>query len=266
MTLTPDAPARPMTDADLLLLGGIVVTMDGHHTIHAAGALAIRDGQILAVGPRQDIARRYRAPRTIDASEGLLLPGLIDGHTHLSMTLFRGLADDLPLHTCLEQYVWPAEHQFLTPETIRWGARLGAAELLRSGVTTCCDMYFYEGTVAEAVQEAGLRAILSHGLVEVGRAGAELDREIAYAERFVERWRGHGRIIPASGSSRRLARMRPTRCPPPSTAGCTPSPSALACRWSRTSRRRKRRGGTSAPGMDGRRSATSPSSACSLPA
>jgi 5-methylthioadenosine/S-adenosylhomocysteine deaminase len=188
-----------VTDADLLLLGGIVVTMDGHHTIHAAGALAIRDGQILAVGPRQDIARRYRAPRTIDASEGLLLPGLIDGHTHLSMTLFRGLADDLPLHTCLEQYVWPAEHQFLTPETIRWGARLGAAELLRSGVTTCCDMYFYEGTVAEAVQEAGLRAILSHGLVEVGRAGAELDREIAYAERFVERWRGHGRIIPAIG-------------------------------------------------------------------
>jgi 5-methylthioadenosine/S-adenosylhomocysteine deaminase len=185
-----------MTDADLLLLGGIVVTMDASHTILAPGALALHGGQILAVGTRQEITSRYQAPRTIDAGQGLLMPGLIDGHTHLPMTLFRGLADDLPLHTWLAQYVWPSEQQFLNPETIRWGTRLGAAEVIRAGVTTCCDMYFYEDHVAEAVQEAGLRAILGAGLVETA-SSADTEGKIADAQRFVERWRGHGRITPA---------------------------------------------------------------------
>jgi 5-methylthioadenosine/S-adenosylhomocysteine deaminase len=184
-------------DADLLLLGGIVVTMDPHCTVYPAGALAVRDGRILEVGPRQEIVERYRAARTIDATEGLLLPGLIDGHTHLPMTLFRGLADDLPLHDWLERHVWPAERQFLNPETVRWGARLGAAELIRSGVTTCCDMYFYEDEVAETVQEAGLRAVLGQGIIEVGGTAAEVERRVADAQRFVERWRGHTRIVPA---------------------------------------------------------------------
>jgi 5-methylthioadenosine/S-adenosylhomocysteine deaminase len=197
MTRTPHDPPAPVSDADLLLLGGIVVTMDPRHTVYPEGALAVRDGRILAVGPRQEIAGRYRAPRTIDASGGLLLPGLIDGHTHLPMTLFRGLADDLPLHAWLEQHVWPAERQFLNPETVRWGARLGVAELIRSGVTTCCDMYFFEDEVAEAVQEAGLRAVLGQGIVEVGCPAADVERKVADAQRFVERWRGHERIVPA---------------------------------------------------------------------
>jgi 5-methylthioadenosine/S-adenosylhomocysteine deaminase len=194
--MLPDPPATVL-DADLLLLGGIVVTMDPRRTVYPAGAIAVRGGRIEAVGPRQEVAGRYRAPRTIDASGGLLLPGLIDGHTHLPMTLFRGLADDLPLHAWLEQHVWPAEQQFLNPETVRWGARLGAAELIRSGVTTCCDMYFYEDTVAEAVEEAGLRAILGQGLIEAGGAAADVERKVAETQRFVERWRGHGRIVPA---------------------------------------------------------------------
>jgi 5-methylthioadenosine/S-adenosylhomocysteine deaminase len=92
--------------------------MDPRRTVYAEGALAVRGGRILAVGPRQEVAGRYRAPRTLDAGGGLLLPGLIDGHTHLPMTLFRGLADDLSLHTWLEQHLWPAEHQFLNPETV----------------------------------------------------------------------------------------------------------------------------------------------------
>jgi 5-methylthioadenosine/S-adenosylhomocysteine deaminase len=199
MTPTPPGRPAPVADADLLLLGGIVVTMDPRHTVYAEGAVAVRGGRILAVGPRQEVAGRYRAPRTLDAGGGLLLPGLIDGHTHLPMTLFRGLADDLPLHTWLEQHVWPAEHQFLNPETVRWGARLGAAELIRSGVTTCCDMYFFEDRVAEAVEEAGLRAILGQGLIDAGSAAADVERKVADAERFVERWRGHGRIVPALG-------------------------------------------------------------------
>ena len=224
MTPAPPDPPAPVADADLLLLGGIVVTMDPRHTVYAEGALAVRGGRILAVGPRQEVAGRYRAPRTLDAGGGLLLPGLIDGHTHLPMTLFRGLADDLPLHTWLEQHVWPAEHQFLNPETVRWGARLGAAELIRSGVTTCCDMCFFEDTVAEAVEEAGLRAILGHGLIEAGCAPADVEKKVIDTERFVERWRGHGRVVPA------VAPHAPTRSPRSSSSGWARWPSARACR------------------------------------
>src|SRR5262245_4278519 len=184
-------------EADLLILGGIVVTMDPDYTVLGAGALAIGDGRILAIGPRAEVTARFAAKRTIEAGEALIVPGLIDGHTHLPMTLFRGLADDLPLHAWLEQHVWPAEHRFLNPETVRWGTRLGAAELIRSGVTTCCDMYFFEDRVAEAVEEAGLRAVLGQGLIDAGSAAADVERKVADAERFVERWRGHGRIVPA---------------------------------------------------------------------
>jgi 5-methylthioadenosine/S-adenosylhomocysteine deaminase len=194
-TAADESPARG--EADLLILGGIVVTMDPDHTVLSAGALAVRDGRILEVGPRPEVTGRFAAKRTIEAGGGLILPGLIDGHTHLPMTLFRGLADDLPLHTWLEQHVWPAEHRFLNPETVRWGTRLGAAELIRSGVTTCCDMYFYEGSVAEAVREAGLRAILGHAVIEAGSAAADVERMVSDVERFVEQWRSDERIVPA---------------------------------------------------------------------
>jgi len=184
-------------EVDLLVLGGIVVTMDPGRTILAEGALAVGDGRILAVGPRAELAGRFTAGRTIEAGQALIMPGLIDGHTHLPMTLFRGLADDLPLHAWLEQHVWPAEHRFLNPETVRWGTRLGAAELIHSGVTTCCDMYFFEDSVAEAVREAGLRAILGQAVIEAGSAGADVERMVADVERFVERWRANERIVPA---------------------------------------------------------------------
>src|SRR5262249_52770887 len=96
-------------------------------------------------------------------------------------------------------HIWPAEQQFINSEAVRWGTRLGAAELIRSGVTTCCDMYFYEDDVAEAVEEVGLRAILGQGLIEAGGTAADLERKVAEAQRLVERWRSHGPIPPAIG-------------------------------------------------------------------
>src|SRR5262249_3281836 len=101
--------------ADLLVLGGIVVTMDERRTVLPRGGLAIGDGRIVAVGPRDDIARAHAAPEVIDADDDLIIPGLVDGHTHIAMTLFRGLADDLPLHVWLERHVWPAERRFIHP-------------------------------------------------------------------------------------------------------------------------------------------------------
>ena len=151
--MDPDNSGSDRSVADVLVLGGIVVTMDQRRSILSDGALAICGDSIAALGPRPEIVDAYRAPTTLDATGCLVIPGLIDAHTHIPMTLFRGLADDLPLHTWLEQHVWPAEHRFINPETVRWASRLGVAELLRSGVTTLCDMYFYENEVAVVVDE-----------------------------------------------------------------------------------------------------------------
>ena len=160
------ADTQPAQPVDLLLVGGIVVTMDARRRLLNPGAVAVRGNQIVAVGPRDAVATAYQATRTIDASDGLLMPGLVNGHTHLPMTMFRGLADDLPLDTWLQQYIWPAEREFLSPDHVRWGTLLGAAELLRGGVTTFCDLYFYEDDVAAAAHEAGLRGIVAQGFLD----------------------------------------------------------------------------------------------------
>ena len=186
--------------ADILVLGGIVVTMDERRTILPDGALALRGDSILALGPRAQVAADYSAATIVDASGCLVIPGLIDAHTHIPMTLFRGLADDLPLHTWLEQHVWPAEHRFINSETVRWASRLGVAELLRSGVTTLCDMYFYENEVAAVVDEPGIRGVLAHAHFDVTNAtDNDRERSLAEAEQFIARWRSHSRIVPALG-------------------------------------------------------------------
>jgi 5-methylthioadenosine/S-adenosylhomocysteine deaminase len=186
--------------ANILVLGGIVVTMDERRTILPDGALALRGDSILALGTHAQIAADYSAATIVDASGCLVIPGLIDAHTHIPMTLFRGLADDLPLHTWLEQHVWPAEHRFINPETVRWASRLGVAELLRSGVTTLCDMYFYENEVAAVVDELGIRGVLADAHFDVTNAtDTDRERSLAEAEQFIARWRSHSRIVPALG-------------------------------------------------------------------
>ncbi len=186
--------------ADVVIAGGIVVTMDAERTVLNPGAVAVRGREIVAVGPRETVTAAYRAARTVEASDGLLMPGLVNGHTHLPMTLFRGLADDLPLDTWLQQYIWPAEREFLTPDAVRWGTRLGAAELLRGGVTTFCDMYFYEDEVAAAAHESGLRGIVAQGFVDsTNSQGLDVEQNVAYAEALIARWHGDSRIIPALG-------------------------------------------------------------------
>ena len=195
---TKAAIRRRVQHADILVLGGLVVTMDHQRTVLVGGAIAVRDGAIIAVGPRDGIAAEHDAARVIDASDSLIIPGLIDAHTHMPMTLFRGLADDLPLQVWLEQHVWPAERQFIHPDTVRLGSRLGVAELLRSGVTTVCDMYFYEDEVAAVVDELGSRAVLGQAFFDFpGPQGLDVEHNISYAEQFIARWRGHPRIVPA---------------------------------------------------------------------
>src|SRR4051794_23857211 len=128
--------------ADLLISGGMVVTVDPAWTGYPDGAIAVVAGEIIAVGPRAEITTQYRAARTMDGRSKLITPGLITPHPHAPMVLYRGLADALPLMSWLEEYVWPAEAQFTSPEAITAGATLAAAEMIAGGTTCFADMYF----------------------------------------------------------------------------------------------------------------------------
>src|SRR5262252_7011166 len=144
-------------NADLFITGGTVVSMDGPQTTYDDGAIAVKGDTIIAVGPRAELSAKYTAAQTIDARGKLVLPGFINGHTHVPMTLFRGLHDDVTLHDWLYKYIFPAEKKNVNEEFVRWGTRLAAAEQIRAGVTTFADMYYFEDAIAEENKAAGMR-------------------------------------------------------------------------------------------------------------
>ena len=146
--------------ADLVIAGGTVVTMDPERRILEDGAVAIKGDAILDVGTRAQIEAKYAAATHIDATGHLVLPGFINGHTHAPMTLLRGLKDDVTLDVWLKNYIFPAEAKNVTEDFVRWGTRLAAAEMIRSGITTFADMYYFEDAIAEETKAAGMRGIL----------------------------------------------------------------------------------------------------------
>jgi len=145
---------------DLLMVGGTVVTMDRNRTIFEDGAIAVRADTIVAIGARHELEGEYTSSETIDVTGKLILPGFINGHTHVPMTLFRGLHDDVTLADWLYKYIFPAEAKNVNEEFVRWGTRLAAAEQIRGGVTTFADMYYFEDAVAEETKAAGMRGVL----------------------------------------------------------------------------------------------------------
>ncbi|HEX9304921.1 MAG TPA: amidohydrolase family protein [Thermoanaerobaculia bacterium] len=183
---------------DLLVLGGTVLTVDARDTVVSDGAVAIRDGAIVEVGPRSKLERRFRARRSIDARGRLVLPGFVNAHTHAAMTLLRGVRDDVLLMTWLEKYMFPLERRFVTREFVRWGTRLACWEMIASGTTTFADGYFFEEEVARAVDEAGLRVIAGQGIFDVPTPDSNGAAEgLARGERFLSDWTGHPRVTPA---------------------------------------------------------------------
>jgi 5-methylthioadenosine/S-adenosylhomocysteine deaminase len=196
---TPEADAQQgRKRATLLILGGTVVTMDGSRRIIENGAIAIIDSKIVAIGPRAEIQREYSASRTIDAGNRLIIPGLINGHTHIPMTLFRGLADDLDLQEWLTKYIFPAEAKNVTEEFVRAGARLGLAEMIRGGTTTYCDMYYFEDAIADETAKAGVRGVLGETVIDFPVADNKTNAEaMAYVEKFISHWKGHELIVAA---------------------------------------------------------------------
>jgi len=184
--------------ADLLVLGGTIVTMDETRRIIDDGGIAVSNGRIIAIGPRAEIESRYTSRQRVNASGKVIAPGLINGHTHVPMVLFRGLADDLDLQEWLTKYIFPAEAKNVTEEFVRVGARLGLAEMIRGGTTTYCDMYYFEDAIADETAKAGVRGVLGETIIDFPVADNKTNAEgMAYVEKFVARWKGHDLIVPA---------------------------------------------------------------------
>lgn len=178
-------------DVDLIVSGGTVVTMDGTRAIYQQGSVAVRGDSIVAVGPSAEIEAKYRAAQTIDARNHLVLPGFINGHTHVPMTLFRGLHDDVTLNEWLYKYIFPAEAKNVNEEFVRWGTRLAAAEQIRAGVSTFADMYYFEDAIAEETKAAGMRGVLGETFIDFPAPDNKSEAEmLAYTERFLKRWQG----------------------------------------------------------------------------
>jgi len=183
---------------ELIVSGGTVVTMDGARRVIGNGAIAIKAGRIEAIGQAGDIDQRYAAREVINATGKVVVPGLINGHTHVPMTLFRGLADDLDLQEWLTKYIFPAEAKNVTEEFVRVGTRLGLAEMLRAGTTTYCDMYYFEDAIADETSKAGMRAVLGETVIDFAVADNKTNAAaMAYVESFVKKWQGHALIVPA---------------------------------------------------------------------
>jgi 5-methylthioadenosine/S-adenosylhomocysteine deaminase len=194
----PAARAAAKEKADLVVTGGTVVTMDAGRRVISDGALAVRGDAILRVGTRAEIEARYDAAKTIDARGMLVMPGLINGHAHAAMSLFRGLADDLSLDDWLHKYIFPAEARNVTEDFVIWGTRLGVLEMLRGGITTYADMYYFEDAVARVTKEAGMRGVLGETIIDFPAPDNKTTAEaFAYTQKYLDHWKGDPLILAA---------------------------------------------------------------------
>jgi 5-methylthioadenosine/S-adenosylhomocysteine deaminase len=199
-----DAPKQTVS-FDLLVTGATIVTMDPDRHLIENGFIAVRGDEIVAIG--QNAAMQYpkgiSAKMRIDASGKLILPGLINGHTHIPMTLMRGLKDDVTLDDWLRKFIFPAEARNVTEDYVRWGSRLALAEMIRSGTTTFAEMYYFEDAVAEETKAAGLRGVLGETWIDFPAPDNKTEAEMAaYSEKFLKKWQGdpliHAAVAPHS--------------------------------------------------------------------
>jgi 5-methylthioadenosine/S-adenosylhomocysteine deaminase len=185
-------------EVDLVVTGGVVLTADANWNIYDPGAVAVDGGAIVGLGPREEIEKAYRGRERIDANGKLVMPGLLNAHTHAPMTLFRGIADDLPLETWLYKYIWPAETKLLSPDFVRLGTQLAAAEMIRSGTVLFCDMYYFEDDIAGACKEAGLRVVIGEALVDFPTANCKTpEDQLNYTEYLLRQWNDDSLVVPS---------------------------------------------------------------------
>jgi 5-methylthioadenosine/S-adenosylhomocysteine deaminase len=183
---------------DLIVQNGTIVTIDASRRVIENGAVAVSGGEIVAVGTTREINQKFSSKQILNAQNKLVIPGLINTHTHVPMSLFRGIADDLDLQEWLQKFIFPAEAKNVTEDFVRVGTRLGVAEMIRGGTTTYCDMYYFEDAVADETFKAGMRGVLGETIIDFPVPDNKTHAEaIAYTERFINKWKNNSLITPA---------------------------------------------------------------------
>lgn len=184
--------------ADFIIHARYVVTMDHAHKIVQPGAVAMKGDRIVAVGTPAEVSERYTSKRVIDRPYSLVMPGLIDTHTHAPMSLLRAIADDKRLDDWLTHYIFPAESKNVTPDFVKWGTRLACLEMIRAGITTYTDMYYFEDVEAEAAKQAGLRGVLGQTVIGFPAPDHKTWKEaIEATAKFMEKYQHDDLITPA---------------------------------------------------------------------
>jgi 5-methylthioadenosine/S-adenosylhomocysteine deaminase len=196
MSLIAGQPA--LRDVSLVVTNGTVVTMDDDGRVLSPGAVAIDGADIVAVDTADAIARQFRGRETIEAWGSVVMPGLINTHTHAPMVMYRGLADDLALMEWLQKYIFPAEARTVTPEFVRAGTRLAALEMIQSGTTTYADMYYFEEEIGKETRKAGLRGVLGQTIIQFPAPDAKTPADgLARTEAFIREFKDDPLITPA---------------------------------------------------------------------
>jgi 5-methylthioadenosine/S-adenosylhomocysteine deaminase len=205
-----------VTKADTILKNATIVTMDVEDRLIPGGAVAVLGDSIVGVGPEAEISAAFEAAEIFDAGGQVLIPGLINAHTHVPMTLLRGLADDLRLDVWLLGYMMPVEREFVSPDFCRLGTLLACAEMIRGGVTCFADMYYFEDAVAQATADAGMRGLCAQTVLKFPSPdAASFEDSLAAARDYIGRWRGHPLILPS------VAPHAPYTCTPEILRACT---------------------------------------------
>src|SRR5271165_3988013 len=184
--------------ADWIYSARYVVSMDARHRLIEDGAVAIRGERIAGVGTRAEIDRQFQAAHRLDRPNALIMPGLVNTHTHAAMSLLRGIADDMKLQDWLQKFIFPAEAKNVTPDFVLWGTRLACLEMMLSGTTTFVDMYYFEDRVAQAAKEAGLRGVLGETILKFKSPDSATPKDaLQLTEKFIKQYQGDPLIVPA---------------------------------------------------------------------
>jgi len=198
-----------LSRADMIVKADYVLKMDTDLTLIRNGAIAVRGGKIVCVGPAEGVAGTYSADTVIGGTGKVAFPGLVNTHTHAAMVYFRGLADDLPLKVWLEEHIWPAEEKWLSPEFVGDAVELACLEMLKAGITLYSDMYFYGDAIAGSAKKIGMRAVVGAGILDFpGKTARTIDEYFTNAEKFINNWIGDGLVVPG------IAPHAPYTCSP----------------------------------------------------
>jgi len=197
----PQQSPQSRQQVDLIIKGDHIVSMDAGGSVYKDAAVAVDEGLIVAIGAASDILSTYKATRILPGDNRIVMPGLVNGHSHAAMTLLRGMAEDMALLDWLTKYIFPAELEFVDAEFVRIGTELACWEMIRGGTTTFVDMYYYPDVIAEVVESCGMRALISATVIERPSPGAaNAVDSISKGQVFIKRWQGkNSRITPIFG-------------------------------------------------------------------